>query len=112
MVWLVMDYTTALDLKRAKTRCWGVWVSHLFLAPVASIVYCAKTSNWLPFAVGTGVAVVGLPLAVIDIGLTSGIIAPVTSAALISSKIQESRRKQKILLPEEAEAKLFDGLKV
>ena len=107
-----MDYQTALDYKRAKTRCWGVWVSHLFLAPVASLVYCAKTSNWVPFAVGSGIAVVGLPLAVIDIGITSGIIAPVTSAAMISSKIQEARRKRGIILPEEAEAKLFDGLKV
>jgi len=107
-----MDYQETIDLKRAKTRCWGIWLSHLFLAPVASVVYSAKTNNWLPCAVGTGVAVVGLPLAVIDIGITTGIIAPVTSAAMLSAKVQEARRKKGIFLPEEAEAALYNGLRV
>jgi uncharacterized membrane protein YccF (DUF307 family) len=107
-----MDYQETIDLKRAKTRCWGIWVSHLFLAPVASCVYAAKTNNWLPTAVATGVAVVGIPLAVIDLGITTAIAAPVTSAAMLSGKVQEARRKKGIFIPEEAEAKLFDGLRV
>ena len=107
-----MDYQETIDLKRAKTRCWGIWLSHFFLAPVASAVYSAKTNNWLPFGVATGVAVVGIPLAVIDIGITSGIVAPITSAAMLTGKVQEARRKKGIILPEEAEAKLYDGLRV
>ena len=107
-----MDYQETIDLKRAKTRCWGIWLSHFFLAPVASAVYSAKTNNWLPFGVATGVAVVGIPLAVIDIGITTGIVAPITSAAMLTGKVQESRRKKGIILPEEAEAKLYDGLRV
>jgi uncharacterized membrane protein YccF (DUF307 family) len=107
-----MEYQETIDLKRAKTRCWGIWVSHLFLAPVASIVYAAKTNNWMPTAVATGIAVVGLPLAVIDIGITTGIIAPVTSAVLLSNKVQEARRKKGYYIPEEAEAALYNGLKV
>lgn len=107
-----MDYQEQIDLKRAKTRCWGVWLSHFFLAPVASAVYSAKTNYWLPFAVGTGVAVVGLPLAILDLGVTSGIVAPITSAAMLSGKIQESRRKKGFFIPEEAEAALFNGLRV
>jgi len=107
-----MEYQETIDLKRAKTRCWGIWVSHLFLAPVASCVYAAKTNNWLPTAVATGVAVVGLPLAVIDLGITTGLVAPITSAVMLSNKVQESRRKKGILLPEEAEAALYNGLRV
>ena len=105
-----MDYQLTKDLKRAKTRCWGIWLSHFFLAPVASIVYAAKTDNWLPTAVATGVAVVGVPLAVIDLGITTCIAAPVTSAAMLAGKVQEARRKQGIYIPEEAEAKLYSGL--
>ena len=107
-----MDYQETIDLKRAKTRCWGIWLGHFFLAPVASAVYSAKTNNWLPFAIGTGVAVVGLPLAVIDLGITSAIVAPVTSAAMLTGKVQEARRKKGIYLPEEAEAALYNGLRV
>ena len=66
-----LDYQETIDLKRAKTRCWGIWLSHFFLAPVASAVYSAKTNNWVPFGVATGVAVVGLPLALICLLYTS-----------------------------------------
>ena len=109
-----MDYTQVTDLKRAKTRCWGIWVSHAipFMAPVASIVYGAKTNNWLPTAVATGVAVVGLPLAIIDLGITTGIVAPVTSAAMLTAKVQEARRKRGIMLPEQAEVALYKGLDI
>ena len=107
-----MDYQLAQDLKRAKTRCWGIWISHLFLAPVASCVYAAKTNNWLPTAIATGVAAVGVPLAIVDLGITAAIAAPVTSAAMLTGKVCEARRKRGIILPEEAEAKLFNGLTV
>lgn len=107
-----MEYQEQIDLKRAKTRCWGIWLSHFFLAPVASAVYSAKTNNWMPFAVGTGVAVVGLPLALLDLGITTAIVAPVTSAAMLSGKVQEARRKKGYFLPEEAEAALYNGLRV
>ena len=107
-----MEYQEQVDLKRAKTRCWGIWLSHFFLAPVASGVYAAKTNNWLPFGVATGVAVIGLPLAINDLGITTAIAAPITSAAMLSGKVCEARRKKGIFLPEEAEAALFNGLKV
>ena len=107
-----MDYQEQIDLKRAKTRCWGIWLSHFFLAPVASAVYSAKTNNWAPFGIATGVAVIGLPLAVIDLGITSAIVAPVTSAAMLSGKVQEARRKKGFFIPEEAEAALYNGLRV
>lgn len=103
-----MDQIEYKELNQAKTRCWGIWVSHLFLAPVASVVYGAKTNNWVPTAVATGIAVVGLPLALLDLGITTGIIAPVTSAAMLTGKVCESRRKRGILAPEQADAKIFN----
>ena len=109
---MTLDYQETIDLKRAKTRCWGIWLSHFFLAPVASAVYSAKTNNWMPFGVATGVAVIGLPLALIDLGITTAIAAPITSAAMLSGKVCEARRKKGIFMPEEAEAKLFNGLRV
>ena len=53
--WLTLLLTRNVDLKRAKTRCWGIWLGHFFAAPVASVVYSAKTQNWLPFWTATGV---------------------------------------------------------
>ena len=101
------NYQEVVDLKRARVRCWGVGISHFFLAPVASVVYAAKTDNWLPTAIATGVFVVGMPLALFDIGITAGIVAPATSAIMFINKTQESRRKLGIISAEEADAKLF-----
>ena len=107
-----MDYQEAIDLKRAKTRCWGMWLSHLFVAPVASAVYSAKTNNWLPFWAATGVFCVTVPIAIVDVGITMSIAPPLTSVLMLQNKVQESRRKRGIILPEEAEAKLWDGMRV
>ena len=102
-----MDYLKLKELKQAKTRCWGIWLGHLALAPVASVAYAAKTENWAPTLIATGIALVGIPLAVFDVGITTGIVAPVTSAAMLSNKVQQARRKQKFLLPEQAEAAYY-----
>ena len=102
-----MDFLEYKELNRAKTRCWGIWISHLLLAPVASCVYAAKTNNWLPTAVATGVAVIGLPLAVMDLGFTTGVAAPITSAAMLTGKVCEARRKRGVLMAEEAEQRIF-----
>ena len=107
-----MDYQEAIDLKRAKTRCWGIWLSHVLVAPVASAVYSAKTNNWLPFWAATGVFAVTVPIAVVDIGITMSIAPPLTSVLMLQNKVQESGRKRGIILPEEAEAKLWDGMRV
>ena len=107
-----MDYQEAIDLKRAKTRCWGIWLSHVLVAPVASAVYSAKTNNWLPFWAATGVFAVTVPIAIVDIGITMSIAPPLTSALMLQNKVRESRRKRGIILPEEAEAKLWDGMRV
>ena len=95
------------SLKSARVRCWGVAAAHFVLPPAASAVYCSKTGKWLPFAVGTGVAFAGIPLAIFDLGFTAAIGAPAASAALIINQVQEDRRKNKFTLPEEADAAYF-----
>ena len=107
-----MDYQETIDLKRAKTRCWGIWLGHFFAAPIASVVYSAKTQNWLPFWTATGVFAVTVPIALVDVGITMSIAPPLTSAIMLQNKVQQSRRKRSIILPEEAEAKLWNGLRV
>ena len=104
------DIKTIIELKQARTRCWGIWLSHLVCAPIASVVYAAKTENWLPTICATGVAVVGIPLAMIDLGITSAIIAPVTSAGMLVSKVTESRRKQDVYFPEAADKKYYESM--
>lgn len=105
------DIETVIELKQARTRCWGVWLAHLVCAPLASIIYATKNEYWLPTICATSIAVVGLPLALIDLGLTTGIIAPVTSAGMIVAKVSESRRKRGIHFPEEADINYYDALK-
>lgn len=93
--------------KSARVRCWGVAVSHLFLPPIASIVYAVKTGKWTGTLVATGVGVVGIPLAVVDFGVTAAIAAPITSAAMIINQVKDDRRRQQFIGPEEADMAYF-----
>ena len=97
----------ARQVKSSRVRCWGVAVSHFFLPPLASIVYASKTGRWAPTIVATGVGVVGIPLAIVDMGITACIAAPLTSAAMIINQVKDDRRRQKFIGPEEADAIFF-----
>ena len=103
---LVVDTT---DIQQAKVRVWGSWLCHFLCAPVASIVYSAKLNNFLPFFAGTGIFFVGIPMALFDVGITSAIIAPVTSAVLIQNKVGEKRRKLGIYSPEQADVMMYQA---
>ena len=104
---VIMDTT---DVQQAKVRVWGSWISHLLCAPLASIVYSAKLNNFLPFFAGTGIFLVGIPMAIVDVGITSGIIAPIASAVLVQNKVGEKRRKLGIFSPEEADRMMYPGV--
>ena len=95
-------------LKQARVRVWGVVASHLLAAPVASVVYAIKTENWVPTLVGTGVAIVGLPLALVDLGITTTIVAPVASASLFIKRSLKKREEFQFLTPEQADVALFE----
>ena len=74
------------------------------VAPIASIVYSAKTNYWVPTLAATGVAAVTLPISIFDYGITFAVAPPVTSAVLLQTKVQEKRRKLGIVGPEEADS--------
>ena len=95
------------DLNRAKIRCWGIWVSHFVLAPVASAVYSAKANYWSAFWAATGVAAVSLPVAFVDFGLTLSVAPPLTSVLMLQGKVTESRRRKGFFGPEQAEAAMW-----
>ena len=95
------------QVKSSRVRCWGVVLGHLFMAPIASIVYSTKTERWAPTLVATGVAVVGAPLMVLDAGLTTGIVAPVTSMVMTVNQIKEDRKRKGFMGPEQADVAYF-----
>ena len=95
------------QVKSARVRCWGVALAHFFLPPVASVVYATKTEKWAPTLVVTGVALVGLPMMVIDLGVTLGIAAPVTSAVMTINQIKDDRKRKGLLGPEQADVAYF-----
>ena len=95
------------QIKSARVRCWGVALSHLFVPPIVSIVYATKTGKWAPTLVATGVGVVGIPLMAVDLGITLGVVAPVTSAAMIINQVKDDRRRQQFIGPEQADMAYF-----
>jgi hypothetical protein len=91
------------DKKLAAVRLWALWVGHAAFAPASSLYYSAKTSYWTPFVMGTALGIFGLPLMILDFGLTAFIIAPVASAVAMQAKVKEKRRALNVNFPEEVE---------
>ena len=92
------------DLKLARVRQGMNGLFHFLLAPVASVYYGSKTGYWMPTLAATGVAVVALPLAALDLGLTFAVAPPLTSCLMMCNKSSEKRRQLGILMPEQADA--------
>ena len=53
-----------------------------------SVIYSTKTEKWAPTLV-TGVAAIGLPLAVVDGGIVA--VRPITSIVMTLNQVQEDR---------------------
>ena len=96
------------EAKQAGVRCWAVVLGHLFIAPISSIYYSAKTNYWKPTWIATGVAGIAIPLAVVDAGITLSLAPPATSAAMIIANTTEKRRKLKLFGPEQADHIRFE----
>ena len=101
------DYMRYKLIQTARNRIWAMILLHLLFSPLGSAVYCGKQNNWLPFAAGTGIFVLGLPLAIIDLGITAFILAPVASCLMLANKTTESRRRLGIFGPEQADELQF-----
>ena len=106
------DYTPGFkgnrnEINLARTRCYGVVAWHVACAPIASIAYSAKTGKWGATVAATGVAAIGIPMAVVDAGFTLGLAAPVTSILLHVKQIKDGRKRLGITAPEEADVMKF-----
>ena len=99
-------------IQQARTRGWAVILLHILCAPIASAVYSGKQGNWLPFGIATAVFLVGVPLMVIDLGITAGILAPVASIVLLNGKASDARRRLGVFCPEQADALLYSSKEV
>ena len=101
------DYLRYKLILAARTRVWAIVLLHILCSPLGSAVYSNKQGNWTPFVVGTGLFIVGVPLALFDFGITALILAPAFSVGMLVSKATESRRQLGIVGPEQADALLY-----
>ena len=99
------------ELRQAGVRTWGVVLSHLVCAPVASVYYACRTNYWAPTLAATATALLATPLALVDFGLTLTFVPPVTSGILIISNSNKRRTQHQIISPEQADMMAFSKLK-
>jgi len=92
------------DLKLARVRQGLNGLAHFICGPIASVYYGSKTGHWLPTLAATGVAVVAVPVAVIDFGFTLAVAPPLASCLMMCNKSSEKRRQLGIMMPEQADA--------
>ena len=98
------DYFRYKLIQQARTRIWAIILLHILCSPLGSAIYSGKQNNWLAFGAGTGIFIVGLPLAIFDLGITAFILAPVASILILANKSTEARRRLGIFGPEQADA--------
>jgi len=95
--------TEIQEIKVAAVRQGNNALSHFVCGPFASFYYGNKTGYWAPTLAATGAAVICLPVAFIDFGITLSIVPAVTSCLLMCNKSSENRRKLGITMPENAD---------
>ena len=95
-------------LKASAVRCLPMWLWHVVLPPVSSLVYCNKMGYWKPAIAATALFAVTFPIDLAGTVVISSIAPPVLSAAMITSKVKKSREQLGIVMPEEADATLYD----
>tara|TARA_B100001094_G_C17490729_1_gene466378 strand:- start:158 stop:523 length:366 start_codon:yes stop_codon:yes gene_type:complete len=96
------------NLKASAVRCTPMWLLHLLVPPVVSIAYCSKIGKWTPALAATAAACVTIPLDIAGTAVLSMIIPPAISASMISSTVTSSRKKLGIVMPEEADERMFN----
>ena len=100
------DKQEIMDLKAARTRCWGAWLKCLGLGVFGSIWQSAVTSNWRPTGIATVVAIPCALLSPADFGVTLAVAPPVTAAAMFTAKATSTRNRFQFHGPEQADAAL------
>ena len=107
-----MDYKNFKLAAAARNRVWAILVLNLLVcAPIGTAIYSSKQKNWAPFWVGTLIFILGLPLALVDLGFTSFIVAPIAATLMLTNKAMSSRRRLGVVDPEQADEVYYDSFK-
>ncbi len=96
------------NLKASAVRCTPMWLLHLVFPPITSIAYCSKIGHWKPVIAATAVACVTLPLDAAGTAVLTATVPPIVSAAMITSKVKKSRESLGIVMPEEADERIYN----
>ncbi len=100
------------ELRQAGVRTWGVVLTHLVCAPVASVYYSCRTNYWAPTLAATSTALFATSLLQgSSFRLTLAFVPPVTSGILIISNSNKRRTQHQIISPEQADMMVFSKLK-
>ena len=92
------------DIKLARVRQGIAITAHVIGGPIAAGFYGAQTGHWTPALAATGVAILSLPVAIVDLGFTFAVAPPAAACVLLCTKSNEKRRKLGITMPEQADA--------
>ena len=95
---------TVKDVKLARVRQGIAITAHVIGGPIAAGFYGAQTGHWTPALAATGVAILSLPVAIVDLGFTFAVAPPAAACVLLCTKSNEKRRKLGITMPEQADA--------
>ena len=95
---------SAKDVRLAAVRQGIAITSHIICGPFAAGYYGSKTGYWTPVLASTGLAILSLPIALIDFGFTFAVAPPAAATVLLCTKSNEKRRKLGIMMPEQADA--------
>ena len=99
------------DIKTAGVRLWGMGIGVFMTGPIMSAYYSIRTQNWFPTLTGTAVAIVGVPLAAADLGVTTVFAAPATTIVMFAKSTMKKRDELQILTPEQADCLLWEKTK-
>lgn len=96
------------NLKASAIRCTPMWLLHLVFPPITSVVYCSKMGHWTPVIAATAAACITVPLDAAGAAVLTMTVPPIISAGLITSKVKKSRESLGIVMPEEADERIYN----
>ena len=96
------------DIKASAVRCTPMWLLHLVVPPITSIAYCSKIGHWNPVIAASAVACITFPLDLAGTAVLTTFVPPIVSAGMITAKVRKSREDLGIVMPEEADERMYN----
>ena len=96
------------DIKSSAVRCTPMWLLHLTFPPIVSLAYCSKMGHWKPVIAASAVACLTIPLDIAGTAVLTAVFPPIVSAGMITSKVKKSREDLGIVMPEEADERMYN----